>query len=193
MSLPSGEPAEHRPKTDADLWQALRVDPAATLGALYDRHASLVYGLALAILKNPHDAEDLTQEVFLALTRECRYEPARGSLAGFLVMMTRSRAIDVLRGRHRCVSFLERCEAPGVSEALSTPPEALSLANRSESVRSALARLPEPERRVLELAYFRGLSQAEIATELDTPLGTVKTWTRRGLFSLRDALRELVE
>lgn len=194
MSRPSSEPVELRPKTDAELWQALKVDQAATLGALYDCHAPVVYGLALAILKNPHDAEDLTQEIFLALCSECDYDPARGPLVGFLVTMTRSRAIDKLRGRSRRVRFLERWgDEPPAGEAFPTPPEEVSLAECSGSVRNALAQLPEPQRRVLEMAYFRGLSQAEIATELNAPLGTVKSWARRGLFSLRSALQEWME
>ncbi|MGH8566717.1 MAG: sigma-70 family RNA polymerase sigma factor [Gammaproteobacteria bacterium] len=192
MSCPSGEPVELPPKTDAELWQALKVDQAASLGALYDRHAPLVYGLALAILRNPHDAEDLTQEIFLALCGDCDYDAARGPLAGFLVTMTRSRALDKLRGRGRRVRFLERWGDAPPAEASPTPPEEVSLAECSESVRNALAQLPEPQRRVLEMAYFRGLSQAEIATELDAPLGTVKSWARRGLFSLRSALQELM-
>ncbi len=194
MSRPSGEPVELRPKTDAELWQALKVDQAAALGALYDRHAPLVYGLALAILRNPEDAEDLTQEVFLVLCSECDYDPARGSLVGFLVTMTRSRAIDKLRRRSRRVRFLERWgDAPTVGAPFPTPPEEVSLAECSESVRNALAQLPEQQRRVLEMAYYRGLSQVEIATELNAPLGTVKSWARAGLFSLRKALADLIE
>ncbi|MGH8520436.1 MAG: sigma-70 family RNA polymerase sigma factor [Gammaproteobacteria bacterium] len=194
MSRPSGEPVELRPKTDAELWQALKVDQAAALGALYDRHAPLVYGLARAILRNPHDAEDLTQEVFLALCDDCDYDAARGSLVGFLVTMTRSRAIDKLRGRSRRVRFLERWgDAAPADAAFPTPPEEVSLAKRSESVRNALAQLPQQQRQVLEMAYYRGLSQVEIATELNAPLGTVKTWARGGLFSLRSALQDLVE
>ncbi len=194
MSRPSGKAVELRPKADAELWQALKVDQAAALGALYDRHAPLVYGLALRILRDPHDAEDLTQEVFLALCSDCDYDAARGTLAGFLVTMTRSRAIDKVRGRNRRVRFLERWgDTPPDDEAYPTPPEEVSLAECSESVQNALAQLPEPQRRVLEMAYFRGLSQAEIATELDAPLGTVKSWARRGLFSLRSALQEWME
>ncbi|MGH8511793.1 MAG: sigma-70 family RNA polymerase sigma factor [Gammaproteobacteria bacterium] len=192
MSRRNGGPVDER-RTDAELCLALKVDKATALSALYDRHASLVYGLALAILSNSHDAEDLTQEVFLALCSACDYDPARGSLAGFLVWMTRTRAIDKLRGRGRRTKFLKRWgdEAPfGI--AFPTPPEELSLAECSESVRSALAQLPPQQRRVLEMAYYRGMSQAEIATELDAPLGTVKSWARQGLFALRRMLQDLI-
>lgn len=180
-------------KTDAELLEALAVDRRAALGLLYDRYAGLVYGLAARILGASAEAEDLTQEVFLTLCTKCEYDPARGSLSAFLVTLTRSRAIDKLRARTRKTRFVRHWgdavvpDAPGAS-----PLEELSLAESSERVRAALATLPESQRRVLEMSYYRGLTQTEIAEELTAPLGTVKTWTRKGLLRLRDALAPLV-
>jgi len=178
--------------TDAELLAALAVDPPRALGALYDRYSGLVYGLAMRILGTPSEAEDLTQEIFLTLCGKCDYDPARGSLSAFLATLTRSRAIDKIRAGTRKTRFLERwSERPLADDPPASPPEMLSVAESSARVRAALDGLPEMQRRVLEMAYYRGLSQSEIATELDTPLGTIKSWARRGLFSLRESLAPL--
>ncbi|HEY2388714.1 MAG TPA: sigma-70 family RNA polymerase sigma factor [Candidatus Binatia bacterium] len=177
---------------DAELLAALAVDRTRALGVLYDRHAGLVYGLAMKILGNQAEAEDLTQEIFLSLCGKCDYDPARGTLTAFLVTLTRSRAIDRIRSRGRKARLIDTLgEEPITDEPPPSPLEQLSLAESSERVRTALAALPEAQRRVLELSYYRGLSQTEIAAELDTPLGTVKSWARRGLFTLRESLAPL--
>jgi RNA polymerase sigma-70 factor, ECF subfamily len=187
------EPVERRPTTDEDLLQALKSDQTFALGALYDRYASLVYGLALAILTAPEEAEDLTQEVFLALCNKCDYDPTRGSLSAFLITMTRSRAIDKIRSRGRRLKFLTHWGQTIPTETPSpTLPEQMSLAECSQYVRNALAQLPDKQRQVLELAYYKDLSQMEIAALLDTPLGTVKTWARKGLVTLKGALHDLI-
>jgi RNA polymerase sigma-70 factor, ECF subfamily len=192
MRSTSDEPIERPPETDVALLDALRVDQTSALGALYDRYASLVYGLALAILTNSQDAEDLTQEVFLALCRS-DYDPARGSFSGFLITMTRSRAIDKLRSRGRNVRFLKSWGQVAPPEASPfTPLDEMSLTEGSRLVRNALTQLPDNQRQALELAYYKDLSQMEIAAQLNAPLGTVKSWTRKGLFSLKRALQDLV-
>ena len=173
--------------------ESLGVDPTA-LGILYDRYAGLVYGLALAALRDADDAQDLTQDVFLTLYREHGYDPARGALGGFLATMTRTRAIDRLRARDRKVRLLgdfHRASVP-TSDPF-TPLERLSMVECTERVRAALAELPENHRRVLEMAYYRGLTQSEIAADLDASLGTVKSWARRGLLGLKHALGDLLE
>jgi len=192
MTATPADPAVAQAKTDAELLAALAVDQASALGALYDRYAGLVYGLAMKILRAPSEAEDLTQEIFLTFCTQCDYDPARGSLSGFLVTLTRSRAIDKIRARTRRTRFLDHWgEAVIPDDPVASPFEELSIAECSERVRAALADLPETQRRVLEMAYYRGLSQSEIAAELETPLGTVKSWARKGLFSLRESLASL--
>lgn len=189
MAAPPAEPAVAREQTDAELIAALAVDQSGALGQLYDRHAGLVYGLAMKILNAPSEAEDLTQEIFLTLCTSRDYDPTRGSLSAFLVTLTRSRAIDRIRARTRKVRLLDRWgDAVIPGDPVSSPLEQLSTAESSARVRAALAGLPEAQRRVLEMSYYRDLSQAEIAAELDKPLGTVKSWARRGLLGLRDAL-----
>ena len=120
------------------------------------------------------------------------YDPARGTVSAFLTTMTRSRAIDRLRRRGRSVRLLKTWqEATPPAAAPASPFEQLSTAQCAERVRGALAELPQAERQVLELAYYKGLSQAEIAADLDTPLGTVKSRSRRALMTLKRALEDL--
>ncbi|MBM0741667.1 sigma-70 family RNA polymerase sigma factor [Phormidium sp. CLA17] len=180
--------------TDAELFQAMQAKQHSALAALYDRYASLVYRVALRILINPQEAEDLTQEIFLKLWRSSTYDVNRGSLSSFLTTLTRSRAIDKLRSRSSNLKSLQRW---GNTMTTQPPPispfEAASIHQRSEHVREALANLPEKYRQILELAYYEGLSQSEIAARLDIPLGTVKSWSRQGLLTLRKTLQTWIE
>jgi len=175
-------------RSDAELLAAMRTEPGRALGALYDRYARVVYGLARTMLTSPTEAEDLTQDVFLALCGEHRYDPARGSLTAFLVAMTRSRAIDRLRGRCRSARFRERCAAQQPCAEAHTPFEDVVSARVGERVRAGLAALPTAERRVLEMGYYGGLTQREIAARLSTSLGRVKHLWRSGLATLARAV-----
>ncbi len=181
--------------TDAELVHLLESEPVAALAALYDRYASLVYGLALGVLASPAEAEDLTQEVFLTLATRRTYDPGRGSLSAFLITIARSRAIDRLRRARRRLRLLEN-RRPGQLPSPAPeddPLERLDLVERGRRVRAALTELPERQRRVLELAYYRDLSQSQIAVALGAPLGTVKSWARQGLSGLRRNLQGLTE
>jgi len=189
--MPSG-PAPSLP-TDEELVARLSDDPTA-LGPLYDRHARLVYGLALAVLGNVDEAQDLTQEVFLSLCGSHLYDPARGTVGAFLTTLVRSRAIDRLRRRTRRVRLLRsQWESAPPVEPPALPQDRVAEAQYAKRVRGALAELTDDERRALEMSYYQGLTQAEIAEELGVPLGTVKSWCRRGLLGLRAALADLVE
>ncbi len=182
------------PLSDNELYLAMQTGDQTALGAIYDRYVSLVYRLALKILSTPQEAEDLTQEIFLALWQGKTYEAGRGSLSSFLVMLTRSRAIDRLRARGRNVRFLQRWSQIMTTASPSPSPFELATINqRSELVRHALTQLAANQRQVLELAYYEGLSQTEIATRLNTPLGTVKTWSRQGLLNLKKNLQALID
>jgi RNA polymerase sigma-70 factor (ECF subfamily) len=173
---------------DAELLLLLVENPIAAIERLYDRHSALVYGLARRVLDDTQEAQDLTQDVFLSLLTRCAYDPARGSFASFLIAMTRSRAIDQLRARSRSSRLLGLWGDETVPGDEPMPSEAAANDECVRSVQAALASLPDTQRRVLELAYFKGLSQSEIALALNAPLGTVKTWTRNGMYSLRDTL-----
>lgn len=181
-------------QTDAELFRALKAGQSSALGILYDRYASLIYRLALRILGNAQEAEDLTQEIFMNLWRSSTYNPARGSLGSFLTTMTRSRAIDKLRSRGTNLKFLQRWSQTMMTEiSPPTPFDLASLSQRSQYVRDALAQLPDKQRQVLEMAYYDGLSQSEIAKQLDISLGTIKTWSRQGLLKLRQNLQDFIE
>lgn len=169
------------PPTDAELWTALQQGQIDALGQLYDRHAGLVYGIALKLLKHPHDAEDLTQDIFLRLIHSS-YDPQRGSLRTFLAILARSRSLDRLRSQQRSQRRLEHWQAQQDPHHIDAPaPEP----DRPPDLTAALAQLSENQRQVLHLSYDQGLSQSAIAQQLNVPLGTVKAWARRGLLSLR--------
>ncbi|HSM81750.1 MAG TPA: sigma-70 family RNA polymerase sigma factor [Nodosilinea sp.] len=176
-------------QTDAELWLALKAGQTDALGTLYDRHGGLVYGIALKVLSHPQEAEDLTQDIFVKLTQSTAYDPQRGSFRTFLAILTRSRAIDRLRSRQVARASVERLQATHVAPPNHTPADALALAERTQEVRTALQQLSDNQRQILHLAYYEGLSQAAIAEQLDTPLGTVKTHSRRGLLKLRQILQ----
>ncbi len=186
-------PSAELPLSDLDLLHAIKQGQVNALGVLYDRYSRLVYGLAYKVLQNSEEAEDITQDVFLTLWQRDAYDPKRGTLSSFLMTMTRSRAIDKLRSRGSRLRFLQRWQGIVKSETAAPQPlEQASIQERSQLVKEALAQLPESERQVLEIAYYGGLSQSEIAKQLDVPLGTIKTRSRQGLLRLRKTLQDQI-
>ena len=176
--------------SDADLFLLLQKGQTNALAALYDRHAALVYGIAIRFLGNSAEAEDLTQDIFLMLNG-CSYDPQRGTLRTYLAILTRSRAIDRLRARHRKTT-LDKKSLNGNAKVMSDSPlESIAQIERSQLVQLALEQLSIKEKEVLTMAYYHGLSQSEIATKLNIALGTVKSRSRRGLLKLRQALINL--
>lgn len=176
-------------QTDAELFLALSDGQPAALGAIYDRHAGLVYGLALNYLGNPQEAEDLTQDIFMTLVRGSSYNPKRASLRTFLAILTRSRAIDRLRSRNSTRKLLNR-SIPGKHDEIASnaPLEHVFHHEQSQEVSAALAQLSDDQQQILKMAYYDGFSQSEIAERLGIPLGTVKARARRGLLKLRQTL-----
>lgn len=176
---------------DADLVLALQAGNTAALGALYDRHAGLVYGVALKILHNPQESEDLAHDIFLHLVKTDAYDPTRSSLRTFLAVLTRSRAIDRLRSRTTRTRILQErkpLQRQDVSDNL--PLDHLFQSEQSQTVYDALAKLPDNQQEVLKLIYYEELSQPAIAKRLGLPLTTVKGRARRGLLRLRQILAE---
>ena len=176
--------------------QRVAAGDAGGLGALYDRHGRSVYSLALRILGDEGDAEEVTQDVFAqAWRRAGQYDAARGSVAAWLLVMARTRAIDRFRARRvRPEGRVQDDDGLTLQQLPATSPDAASemmAAERGARVRRALEDLPFLQRVAIELAYFEGLSQREIAERLEQPLGTVKTRMRLGLLKLRDALVEV--
>jgi RNA polymerase sigma-70 factor (ECF subfamily) len=158
--------------------------------ALYDRYSARVYGLSVRILGDGGPAEEVTQETFLKLWSRARtYSPDRGSLLAWLLTITRRTALDRVRleGRRPVETEIPAGEdgEPDLLDPASTSEEA-----RWQTLRFALADLPADQRRVIVLAFYHGLSHTEIASELDQPLGTVKTRLRLGMERLRRAWLE---
>jgi RNA polymerase sigma-70 factor (ECF subfamily) len=150
---------------------------------LYDRYSALVYSVALRVLGDTGNAEDVLQEVFMQLWRNPDlFDSSRGNLGAWLAVIARNRAIDTLR-RRKPNTDLE-------DVIVSVNHDMSAAADRSramQKVREVLGGMPRPQREALELAYFDGLSHAEIATKTGEPLGTIKTRIRAGLLSLRKA------
>lgn len=156
---------------------------------LYDRFSSLVYTFAMRMLRVPQDAEDLLQEVFVQVWHQAdRYSEERGSPEAWIMNITRSRAIDKLRSKRRMEKSFVLTDDPARAESTENVESSASESETKLTMNSALANLPEGQRRVLELAYFDGLSQTEIADRLKEPLGTVKTRMRSGIHRLRGLL-----
>ncbi len=182
-------PSELSLASDRELVEHLRSGQMAPLATLYDRYGRLVYTLALRLLANREEAEDLTQEVFIYLSQRSTYNPDLGSLGSYLATYTRSRALDRLRtrsNRQRILRQFQRLISP--SSRVPSPVEAVAEREQAQAVQAALAQLPEAERTILENAYFEGYSQSQIAQRLGLPLGTVKTRARQGLKRLRQIL-----
>ncbi len=158
-------------------------------GRFYDRYAALVNGIAIRMLGNRADAEELVQEVFLQLWRKStQYRRERGSPDAWVVTVTRTRGIDRLRARRR---RKDGAAAGDEIVAGASAPGANGLADRVDArltVEGVLGVIPPEQRKALELAYFGGLTQTEIAEKLAIPLGTVKTRMRLGLRRLRELL-----
>jgi RNA polymerase sigma factor (sigma-70 family) len=182
----------YRAQQDSHLVALVAEGDATALEALYDRYGGAAWSLALRILTDQSLAEDVVREVFLSLWREARrFDPARGTVATYLLSTTHHRAVDVVRREEN----LRRRHGPEEVLALAPdqPPgldDEVEVAERRGRIRAALAELPEPQREALMLAYFGGYTQREIASLVGVPLGTVKTRMAAGMRRLKDELRE---
>ncbi len=177
-----------------DLWLLERVAKReeAAMNAFYDRYHRLVYSLALRVVGMAADAEDVVLDVFWQVWQGAgQYDPERGTVITWLITIARSRAIDRLRRLRRNGTLVQTVAAQHGDPAkpLGDAQEDIFAAEQRRRVRAALDLLPEANRRALELAYYDGLSQSEIAATLDEPLGTVKTRIRTGLAHLRGHLQ----
>ncbi len=168
----------------------------AAFSALYDRFATPLYSLALKMLANEAEAQDLLQEVFLSVWNKApRFQADRGGAFSWVVSQLRNRAIDRLRARRRHGELLE-AHAPDLEPSgsgVSSSADQAQTGERAREVRSALEQLSEEQRQVLRLAFFEGLTQVEIAEKLEEPLGTIKARACRGMAKLRTILRFLNE
>lgn len=176
--------------SDVDLIERVAAGDDAAFAALHARHHKSAFQLALRIVRTPDRADDVVQEAFLALWTRCaQYQPERGSLRTYILTIVQHRAIDALRRdatqqkrRSDDLTAIERHEAPDRTDA------EVERQEEAVTVRRAIAKLPGPQASVIELAYFHGLSQAQIAHRINEPIGTVKGRVRLALEKLRHDL-----
>jgi RNA polymerase sigma-70 factor (ECF subfamily) len=193
MSEPA---APSSPAADGALIARAAAGDERAIGALYDRYGRVLYAVAFRIVGERADAEEVVIEAFAQAWRDAaKFEAGRSSVAGWLTMIARSRALDLVRARARRKRMTASAaadlphSAPAMGEWRPDPSDALDHDERRRQVQRALASLAPPQREAIELAYFEGLSQSEIAARLQEPLGTVKTRVRLGMQKLRECLR----
>jgi RNA polymerase sigma-70 factor (ECF subfamily) len=177
--------------SDAELLAAMAEKKEWALATLYDRYAATLYSLAKKILGDSGPAQDVVHEAFLTAWRKAvLYNQKRGNVATWLIVLCRNLAIDQYRAKMRLASRTVELET--ASEWLTTtendPATAAIAAEDGRRIQEALRELPLEQKQVIEMAYFQGMSQSEIAAATQTPLGTVKTRTRQAMTKLRECL-----
>ena len=177
------------PELDRSCMDRLRAGDLQALEELYDRHTPLLHALVMRIVGRAADAEEVLQDIWVhAWKRAETWEPGRGTVVAWLLTLARSRAIDRIRSvaaRRRAETATPPPEPPVERDE---PAMSADERRRRERIAAAMATLAPQQREVLELGYFGGLSQSEIAARLGAPLGTVKSWTRQGLMRLREVV-----
>jgi len=178
---------------DQALMERLTYQDLTAFRTLYNRYSSLVYSASLRVLRDASLAEDMVQEIFLRIWRKPEsYVATRGKFATWLTSVTRNRAVDAIRSRnrryrHETASPEEQeWDVPG--DQRDDPALTAEMSDQRRMILKALSGLPAEQRKVIELAYFGGLTQQEISEKLDQPLGTVKTRIRLGMQKLKVAL-----
>lgn len=181
---------------DLQLIQRIVAGDERAVAELYDRYGSVLYAVTYRILGERADAEEVVMETFAQAWREARrFETDRGSVPAWLTMMARSRALDQVRSRDRrerlatSAAREDDSRAPAMGAWGNDPTREAEQNERKQKVVEAMAALSPVQREAIELAYYEGLSQSEIAERLNEPLGTIKTRVRLGMLKLRDALR----
>lgn len=179
---------------DSDLLTRMSGGDESALATLYDRWSDRVHSLAVHVLRDARDAEDIVEETFWQAWRgAARYDAARGNVGTWLLTICRSRSLDKLRSRRRRPEDTTLDDAPPAAAPQPDAMDAMVTMETGRIVRSALAELPLEQRQAIELAYFRGLSQSEIAETTGQPLGTIKTRVRLAMAKLREKLGSLQE
>jgi RNA polymerase sigma-70 factor (ECF subfamily) len=177
--------------TDAELIDQLKNRRSEALGIVYDRYLPAVYSLFLRISRNTAVAEDLVQELFLRVwNRSQQFDPQKGSVGVWIISIARNMAVDHVRSAGaRFSSKLRPIEEALFQSEVTTSNGPENAIDDVRTVRSAFSYLSHNQKQVLELAYFEGMSQSEIAAKLQEPLGTVKSWMRSGLSRMREAIQ----
>jgi RNA polymerase sigma-70 factor (ECF subfamily) len=177
---------------DTALIERIRTGDSAAFMAFYDRFSPLMFSVAARVLGDRKEAEDVLQEVMLVIwNKSGEYDPQLGSLSSWSVALTRNKALDRLRARTRRLRLIEEVAIMAEQSDSSSSPSANEVIHgqeRAVMLRSAMNELPSDQRLAIELAFFTGMSQSDIASRLQQPLGTVKARIRRGMLRLREQL-----
>ena len=182
---------------DRNLIDKIRSGEVDGMELLYDKYAAVLNGMLYKIVRDKTEAEDLLQEVFIQVwDRIDSYDTTRGSVFSWLATITRNAAIDKTRSKIYKTRVRESTELDNIQFNLNTdipnPLENSILADHTKLVREALGQIPHEQREVIEIAYYQGMSQSEIAEQMQLPLGTVKSRMRQGMMKLRDLLKSTI-
>ncbi len=183
-------------EADEQLMLAVAAGSRTAFTALYERFSTPLYSLALKMLANEAEAQDLLQEVFLSVWNKAgTFRAEKGTAFAWVVSQTRNRAIDRLRSRRRRGELVDAHgpELEPSGSVVQSSADQCALSERGRQVRSALEQLTAEQRQVLRMAFFEGMTQAEIAQKLEEPLGTIKARAHRGMTRLRATLGFLHE
>jgi RNA polymerase sigma-70 factor (ECF subfamily) len=179
---------------ELDLLARITKRERAAFEQLYTRYSNILYATAMKFLKEDADAQDVVQDVFIQIWDKAKlYDPAKGKPLTWALTMTRNRSIDRIRAIQRRTRLRDDFEKETVADESTGIREALSgvdASERTQILRDAVGRLSPEQRKVIDLAFFGGLTQSEIADRLGEPLGTVKARARRGLMKLKELLGE---
>jgi RNA polymerase sigma-70 factor (ECF subfamily) len=191
MSLGPANSTPNPEVDDLDLFTRIARQDREALAAFYDRYSRPLYATALKILRDPTEAEDVVHDVFISIWEKAGdFDRARGTPVAWIMTLVRTRAIDRIRTRRRRGEIIEQASDSDLPQAQSVDQvdaaDQAAWQDQAAQVREALTTLPADQREALQLAFFGGLTQVEIAERLQAPLGTIKARIRRGLLRLRD-------
>ena len=195
--LPAAAPElESGAPTDLELMQAIQAEDPEALSQLYDRYNGILKALILRVIHNEAEAEDLLQEIFMEIWNQAKnFSAQKGKPLGWMVTLARRRAIDGLRKKQAYARAEERLQAETEQQpeawVHNSTEEEITFADTRVIVRNVINSLPPAQQQAIDLAFFRGMSQREIAANTNTPLGTVKTRLELGLKKIYDGLKEL--
>ena len=195
-SVSVAPPLEPGAPSDLQLMNAIQAEDPDALSQLYDRYNGILKALILRVVHNEAEADDLLQEIFMEIWNQAKnFSSQKGKPLGWMVTLARRRAIDGLRKKQAYARAEERLQNETEQQpdawAHNTTEEEIVLSDTRDLIRKVIAGLPPAQQQAIDLAFFRGMSQREIAAKTNTPLGTVKTRLELGLKKIYDGLKEL--
>lgn len=195
-SVSVSPPLEPGAPSDLQLMNAIQAEDPDALSQLYDRYNGILKALILRVVHNEAEADDLLQEIFMEIWNQAKnFSSQKGKPLGWMVTLARRRAIDGLRKKQAYARAEERLQNETEQQpdawAHNTTEEEIVLSDTRDLIRKVIAGLPPAQQQAIDLAFFRGMSQREIAAKTNTPLGTVKTRLELGLKKIYDGLKEL--